>query len=492
MRTLYDNDKKYARAYRAMGVMSLYFILSVLTSGIYSASGIGCIGFGINALLFFAGYFLMSLWARLLKMSRETDSGGYEAEGGYFSLVKALAPMLVIGICGIFVMKLAAELEYRYVMNTPGSYYDADSILPPAVMLFFDALMICGVVVWFIPHERLISQKTMFTSVGVMFVAYVFYGYIGGGGAMIGLSLMGYILMMSMALNQQSLTRTYRGTVVAFLSSEARRYNLKLAGAFCLFTLLLMGGGYMVATGLSVIGKSILYMIVYSKYDTSSENYLDSGSSDERLSLFNLYVFGAKEADDTVNYYMFLVFIVLSVPALIIFLFRRQGEIRALIDAVKRLVLQLIDFIFSPISDSMTYFIANMREEEQLSYLDTEEKLTSSFNGGRADKLGVRRFGWREFSAGLRAAPNENEKLCYAYAVFARQLYKIPQFAKTGDTARELHRKLKRRNIASDDELAAITATFERAKYSADGADPREAAAATEKLCRIIRRSLED
>ena len=66
--------------------------------------------------------------------------------------------------------------------------------------------------------------------------------------------------------------------------------------------------------------------------------------------------------------------------------------------------------------------------------------------------------------AGLRAAGDENARLRYAYSVFVRQLYAVPQFAKKSDTPRQLRGKLSRRRLCSDEEIAAISAAYEKAQ----------------------------
>ena len=92
-------------------------------------------------------------------------------------------------------------------------------------------------------------------------------------------------------------------------------------------------------------------------------------------------------------------------------------------------------------------------------------------------------------NAALGALKDENEKLRYAYSVFALQMQAMPQFAKKSDTPRELRGRLRRRGLYSDEDMAGITAAFEKAEYSG-GANASEAREATAKLCRIIRRNM--
>ncbi len=486
MRQLFQNDgSKYVRLYRLFAVSSLYFVLSVCTSGIYGGSWGGVLGLLVNALLLSAGYGLMALWAKIIRLRRKSDTRGYESNGGYFSLGRALVPLIIIGIISFFIMKLAAQAEYAYAMNTPGAYYDPNSILPFAVMVFCLVIMAGGTVLWFVPYERLVSQRTVFICVTVMFGVFVFY--MGTAGPMAGVCLMGYILSAALALNQNSLTKTYRGTVTAFLTPQARRYNMLLALGFVFGVTLLMSVGYIVTVGLATAGKAVLYIIVNSKTAPPEVSY-DPGEED-RGSLFNLYVFGAKKADDSVNYWIFIFFSIAVLLALIIFLCRRQAEIRRLLDSVKRLFLRLVDMIFSPVAGSMTYFAANMRDDV-VNYVDTEEKLTQNALRGGGRQAERQRESYRSFLAGLRAAGDENARLRYAYSVFVGQLHAVPQLAKKSDTPRQLCGRVKNRRLYPDDEIAEITAAYEKAQYSG-GADAAEAAAATEKLCRMIRRNMD-
>ncbi len=489
MRQLHtDSEKKYVRLYRMFSIASLYFVLSVCTSGIYNSVNAGFAGLLLNALLLSVGYFIMALWAKIIRLDRKSDSRGYESDGEYFSLGRALVPLIIIIVLGFFIMKLTSWAEYEYAMNTPGAYYEPDSLLPFFLMLFCTVIMAGGAVLWFVPYERLVSQRTSVACVCIMFIAFAFYGYLGGAGAMSGICLIGYTLSAALALNQNSLTKTYHGTVTAFLTPRARRYNMLLALSFTACVLVLMLGGYMIAVGLATAGKAILYIIVHSKSASSDISY-SPDNNEESVSLFNMFVFGAKEANDTVNYWIFVFFAITVTVTLIIFLLRRQTEIRRLLESLKNLLLRLVDLIFSPVSGSMTYFIANMREDA-VNYVDTEEKLSQNASVGGSGKPIKQHASYRDFLAGLRAAGDENARLRYAYSVFVRQLYAVPQFAKKSDTPRQLRGKLSRRRLCSDEEIAEITAAYEKAQYSS-GADAHEASAATEKLCRMIRRNMD-
>ena len=107
MRQLHaDSEKKYVRLYRMFSIASLYFVLSVCTSGIYNSVNAGFAGLLLNALLLSVGYFIMALWAKIIRLDRKTDSRGYESDGEYFSLGRALVPLIIIIVLGFFIMKL--------------------------------------------------------------------------------------------------------------------------------------------------------------------------------------------------------------------------------------------------------------------------------------------------------------------------------------------------------------------------------------------------
>ena len=121
----------------------------------------------------------------------------------------------------------------------------------------------------------------------------------------------------------------------------------------------------------------------------------------------------------------------------------------------------------------------DIREKSFLQWLDEMEK-----HDDVAVRCGVKLA--REYMQYLK---DENEKLRYAYSVFALQMQAMPQFAKKSDTPRELRGRLRRRGLYSDEDMAGITAAFEKAEYSG-GANASEAREATAKLCRIIRRNM--
>ena len=312
----------YAAFYRFLCIAAIYFVVSVCTSGLYRGLGMALPGLVINAVLLGAGYGLMSLWATITRFRRHRDSGGYESDGGYFSARHSVLPIVLIIVIGFVVRAAAAHFEYEYAMNTPGVAYDPDSILPFVVMIFAVAMMTGGVILWFVPYERLVSQRTAVISLAAMFIAFVFWEYTGSTAS--GVCLVGYCVAMALALNQNSLTRTYRGTVKAFISPRARSYNMRLALIFCATVLLFSLGGWIVTVGLATIGKAIIYIIVNSKTSSGNVDDFDVPDPIDSGAAFNFYVFGAKRADDSVNYRIFIVFSVISVVALIIFLLRRQ------------------------------------------------------------------------------------------------------------------------------------------------------------------------
>lgn len=304
-----DPALRYARLCRFFGVSAIYFVIVVCTSGIFREMGAGALGLVVDAVLLAAGYFLMALWAKLTHFERRSDSRGYESDGGYFVLRKMILPIAVIIIAGFAIKGITARAEYEYAMSTPGVAYEPNSLYPFAVMLFCIAVMTGGAVLWFVSQERLVSQRTVACCIFAMFIPFVFYAYLGGAGVFCGVGLIGYTFATALALNQNSLTMTYRGTVMEFISPRARRYNMRLALFFCACVMVMTLGGWAVAVGLATLGKALLYIIVHSESSASDDPLYDTPEqSAERTELFNLYVFGAKEADDTVNYYIFIVF----------------------------------------------------------------------------------------------------------------------------------------------------------------------------------------
>lgn len=478
---------------RPLGIISAFCVSAIWAVGIYGAYGAGTLGLFLSAVVFCAGYASMALWARLRHISRESDGGGYEASENHFSLAAAALPILLGGAISLLVRNIAARLEYLYAMNTIGASYDPDSILPYFVMVLFLFFWIFGTVLWSTPTERLFSQRFAMISVAVTFVGFAYSLMIGGSNTLTGICFMCYILTTAVGLNQTSLTRSYRGTVMALVSTRARLYNIRLVLIFCAAVLLLSLAGDIAVVGVVTLVRALLFIYVNAEVSSGTTNGLDVPSSTDSGSLFSMYVFGAHEAKDSVNYYLFCVFAVVAIASLVMFIFRRKGEMRRFIDAAKALILKIIDFIFSPISASMTYFRANLRREtdENCTFEDDEERLVSDPKIGDTRKYERARRTKRDFLAGLKAERTEADRLCYAYAVYVSQMREIPQLIKRSDTARELGRKVHRKRIGGDTDMTDVIYAFERAKYSGD-IDPAEARAATEKLCRAVIRNVGD
>lgn len=486
------SEASFIERLRPLGVLSLFFVASVWTVGIYVAYGVGFLGWLTGAAVFGVGYGVMALWARITHRTREEDGdSGYESGGRHFSLGAAAVPLALAVVAGLFVRSFAARMEYLYAMNTVGAYYDPDSVLPYFVMALFLFLWIFGTVLWFIPTERLFSHRTATISVAVAFIGFCYSYMVGEGSAAAGLCFIGYIFTTAVGLNQRSLTRSYRGTVMALVSTRARLYNIRLVCIFCAAVLLMSFAGWVVVVGIGTIARATLYIMVHAEVSSGGTDGLDPPSATDGASLFNMYVFGAHEADDTANYYAFCIFAVIAVLALIVFVFRRARDVRRLIEAVKALCLRLIDFIFSPITANLPFFVANMRREsdDNCTFEDDEERLTSDPKIGHGKKYERARRTKRDFLAGLKAERTEADRLCYAYAVYVSQMREIPQLIKRSDTARELSKKVRHSRAGGDADMIDVTHAFERAKYSGD-IDPAEARAATDKLCRVVLRNI--
>ncbi len=476
---------------RPLGIISAFCVSAIWAVGIYGAYDIGLVGALLSVLIFCAGYGVMALWARIRHIVREQDNGGYEASGRHFKLGSALLPIIVGGLISLWVRSLAARLEYLYAINTVGASYDPDSILPYFVMALFLFFWIYGTVLWFIPTERLFSQRFAMISVIATFMGFAYSLMIGGSNTLTGVCFICYILTTAVGLNQRSLTRSYRGTVMMLVSTRARLYNIRLVCIFGAAVLILALAGWVVVVGVITLVRALLFIFVNAEVSSGTTNGLDAPSSTDSGSLFSMYVFGAHEAKDSVNYYLFCMFAIMAISALIMFIFRRKGEMRRLIETIKTLIHRFIDFIFSPISANMNYFIANMQREsdENCTFDDDEERLISDPKIGNAKRYERARRTKRDFLAGLKAERTEADRLCYAYAVYVSQMREVPQLIKRSDTARELYRKVHRKRIGGDVDMSDVTYAFERAKYSGD-IDSAEARAATEKLCRVVLRNI--
>jgi hypothetical protein len=324
----------------------------------------------------------------------------------------------------------------------------------------------------------------LYTGLTILGIIFVLYSMMKAPGmAYVGMSFIGYAFCALISANQHALGRTYRGTVVSFMTPQTRRYNLLLSFGLVAVFLLILFGAYLIVNGFRVIALSILAALFRAAGSTEA-----GYTEEEEKSIYesiSMYIYGTKEPTDSPDYWYFILFVICSVFFIILYFTRRRPEIRKLIAWIKAKIVALFEFFWVPIKE-----FSWGGEEGFSNYTDEEIKLQKKDISAKRRAESKTRMTWLMFSTELRSKKNEEEKYRFAYSTFVDQLRQMPTFVKKSDTPRKIRDRLAASGrVTTKREIEQITEAFEQIEYADKPATP-ETEKALEALCDKIRENL--
>ena len=136
----------------------------------------------------------------------------------------------MIAFVSSFLVRFLADRYLWERAKQPTFSYDPDSLIPLTIAIFFVVAVALGSFVWFFPYNRLMTGSGLYTGLTILGIIFVLYSMMKAPGmAYVGMSFIGYAFCALISANQHALGRTYRGTVVSFMTPQTRRYNLLLS-----------------------------------------------------------------------------------------------------------------------------------------------------------------------------------------------------------------------------------------------------------------------
>ena len=467
-----------------LGFFGIYFIVCSALLPLFMANFALTIAIAalILAMMGF-GYFLQSAVSKLTHFKRELETRAYESEYKYFNAGRAF-PVWVIAIVMAFLVRFLADRFLWERSKLPTYSYDPDSLIPLTIAIFFVIAVALGSFVWFFPYNRLMTGSGLYTGLTVLGIVFVLYSMMKAPGMIyVGMSFIGYAFCALVSANQHALGRTYRGTVVSFMTPQTRRYNLLLSFGLVVVFLLILFAAYLIVNGFRVIALSILAALFRAAGNTEA-----GYTEEEEKSIYesvSMYVYGTKEPSDSLDYWCFILFVVCSVFFIILYFTRNRPEIRKILAWFKAKIVAFFEFFWIPIKDSMSY-----GEEVFSNYQDEEIKLQKKDISANRRSEGKTRMTWLIFSTELRSKKSDEEKYRFAYSTFVDQLRKMPTFVKKSDTPRKIRDRLSASGrVTTKHEIEIITEAFEQIEYANNHATP-ETEKALEALCDKIRENL--
>lgn len=467
--------------FTALGFFGVYFVVcAAVTPFIANTFWATLAVFAVILLLMAFGYFLQAGVSAATRFKRELETRAYEPEYKYFKQNRAFPVWVITLILSLFVSKLT-DLYLWERAKQPTMVYDPDSILPFLAAATFVIVVALGSFVWFFPYNRIMTGKGLYVGVTVNMVVFALHSMVRSPAVVtVGVCLIGYAFCALIAANQYSLGRTYRGTIVSFMTPQTRRYNLLLSlGLVGLFGLLLFFA-YLIVNGLRVCVLFLLAALM------SAANGGAEDPEEEQISgRLSAMLWGRQDVVHSANYWLFWIFVVLFIIFVVVVLVRRREEFKRFVAWLKAWLVYLFEYIWLPMKDQFEhedYYFTN--------YVDEELKIQKDELKAKRREENRARMTWHEFSLSLRMKKTEEEKYRYAYSTFVDQLRKMPTFVKKSDTPRKISERLAASGrVASKQEIEMITEAFEQIEFADKPATP-ETEKAMAALCEKIKENM--
>lgn len=467
-----------------LGFLGIYFVVCSFVVPLYSENIlIALAAFAIILGLMSLGYFMQAGASAIMGYKRELETRAYESEYKYFRKNRAFPVWIITAILSFAANHIADR--YLYERSKQLTYsYDPDSLIPLTVAIIFFVVVALGSFVWFFPYNRLMTGSGLYTGLTVLLIVFVFHSSVQSPTVVcVGVCLIGYAFCALFAANQYSLGRTYRGTVVSFMTPQTRKYNLLLSLGLAAVFLCLLFVAYLIVNGVRICVLFVLAAL-FRAANSNEAGYTEEEEQDIYDNISTV-LFGREDVVHSANYWLFIVFVILFVIMCAVFLTRRRPEFKLIIARLKAWIVWLFEFIWIPIRD-----YSDQGEEFFTNYIDEEIKLQKDEVQAKRRSEAVSRMTWHDFNSQLRAKHSEEEKYRFAYSTFVTQLRKMPLFVKKSDTPRKIRERLTASGkIASKHELEIITEAFEQIEYADKPATP-ETEKALEALCDKIRENM--
>jgi len=404
----------------------------------------------LSALFFLSGYGMQVLYAKLAGARRyrnRYETG--EDTGRRFTVAKAAGPVALSAILS-FAASFLFEYLFRLRYEAGLTYaYNLDSPLPflGAAGMFLSLL--CGIVLWFYPPERLASLRVVIGAVVCFAVAAVIYG----NPLVVAGSMGVFTVCMVLLLNQSHISRSFRGSVVCVLTGEARLYNTKLT-LLLLFSMILAAGALTVLFGgLFSVLRGVLYVFLYNVLRAEESREVQQYYEPELAAgEFRKIVYGGSPFLEIAAY----VVMVLMVIVLVYTVLRKQNVVREMIDRIRQWIEDVIAFW------TMAGEMFKPEAPEILNYKDEHRKIQrAAIRDYHAMAQNTDTYAY--YASQLQKLPTMDEKIGYAYRMLIRVCRSRNIPIKTSDTPREAREKIHRAAAADVEE---ITEVLELMKYA--------------------------
>lgn len=467
--------------FSALGFFGVYFVVCAAIIPFIAFNFVSrLIAFAAILALMAFGYFIQAGVCAATRFRRELETRAYEPEHKYFKQNRAFPVWVFTVFLSVFVSKLT-DLYLIEQAKKPTVVYDPESAVPFLAATAFVIVVAMGSFVWFFPYNRVMTDKGLIIGAISNMIVFVLHSMVRSPGTgTVGVCLIGYALCALISANQYAIGRSYRGTIVSFMTPQTRKYNLLLSlGLVGVFGILLFFA-YLIVNGIRVCVLFLLATLM-----SAANGGAESVEEDTISTTLSDMLWGRQGAVHSANYWLFLAFVVFFVIFVIIVLVRRRAEFVRFVKWLKDWLVYLFEIFWLPIRDNLEhedYYFTN--------YVDEELKVQKDELRAKRREESRSKMTWQEFNLTLRTKKSEEEKYRYAYSTFVGQLRRMPTFVKKSDTPRKIRERLAASGrVTSKQEIEMITEAFEQIEFADRPATP-ETEKALDKLCEKIKENM--
>lgn len=403
-----------------------------------------------------AGYFLQAIVSMLFRFKRSEDTGLSLEK--FISLPHLLLPVAVALGAGVtFALQKRAEmLALREI--------DVYSLAPFSYGLMIFALMLFGILIWFIPFGKLMTKQSI-AVVGLIYLGcFVLTPFLGlRSHTFIGVGYLVFVAAALFLINQASLEKYFRS--VGGVSAATRRYNAVIA-IFLLCCILLT---FFVVVGVLSGGYALVKNAIASAVQPDEEEF----EHDEEYIIVGESA-PKKAAEFTLqpipSLLRTILFAILFITVLIFFLMRifyffrnNKSESKfasiflSILEAIRDAILEFIELIGRLFGSKLTRPIES---NVPMSY--HEERISLSGVSAR-EKTVPSVKSYADFKNRLDRISDPAERYRFAYAVMLK-LAEDGYSLKASDTPREASGFLMARGW--DEKISDQSKNYEFAAYS--------------------------
>lgn len=468
------NIGKYAKIAKAL---SLIAIIMVLSPFIYAFTATGDptpfdLVFSLGApLLFIAlGYLIQSLYGKLRGYKRKDII--FEDEIKYFDIHAAVLPILTAGLTMIPVHLIYKA--YRIANEGHIDMYDLDLYLVPVICC---AVMIFGIVLWFLPYHKLMHKDMIYAYGALLLGDFVISLIFGVPTLFLTVAALIFLAIFFTVSNLRSIEEALSVSKFRVPSNNFRSYNFKLTLKHYVVT---------VVSALVVFSIIFLIMTVIAppdiKFDPEqeiAENLpLDNGSGTGEGSnaLFDIY----SKSKGPILIFCYVA-IAVTLISIILWFIRQKHLLKKFFG--------MIAMVFAAIGEFFEFLIRIFEKNHPAAdtvpdnYVDREIECFSEYREFKATE----ELDYRSFKAKLEEKESLEEKYAYAYSVYTRLIRGHKYGIRASDTPRMITAKL---SAIRRDELNDATPVYEDIRYRVVKPDEKVCEEQLRELISLVRQTI--